>query len=213
VGQHQQKMSPEDSRTLRQMSDEDLNVLILRLGRHALRRNGARSHSSHETVEGVVCEAFGLWLDGTRRWNRDRYPDLESFLCGIVDSVMSHSRTSSYSQHTQLIGTERELEAHQSAGGSLSPEESLLSREKQQQAEDLLDAASKNDPLAIETIRWMRAGSDNPQDIAQKIGCPVEDVYLAIRRIKARGVNARRELEARNSNIRGAKTYGDEAAK
>jgi hypothetical protein len=196
------------------MSESELNSLILRLGRHALKRSGWSSPVSRELAESAVCEAFQLWLEGRRRWNRDKYRDVEAFLQSVIDSILSHGRTSGYTRYTDLVGDERDFDARRTAASEmlsgLSPEQTLLERERRKEADFLLDAVSKADPVAIETIKWMRAGLEKPQEIAATSGRPVDEIYLAIRRMKARGATARRELEQRNSNVIGARIYGDE---
>jgi hypothetical protein len=216
VGRHDPNRAADDRIFLRQMSESELNSLILRLGRHALKRSGWRSPVSREIAESAVCEAFQLWLEGRRRWNRDKYDDVEAFLQSVVDSILSHGRTSGYTRYTDLVGDERDFDVHRTAASEavsgLSPEQTLLERERHEEADFLLDAVSKADPVAIETIKWMRAGLEKPQEIAAKAGRPVDEIYLAIRRMKARGAAARRELEQRKSNVIGARIYGDETA-
>ena len=214
MGRHEQNEQGEDLNFLRRMSVSELNSLILRLGRHALQRSGRRSPLSREIAESAVCEAFQLWLEGRRLWNRDKYSDVEAFLQGVVDSILSHGRTSGYARYTDLVGDERDFDAHRAAASgapsSLSPEQNLLERERLKEADFLLDAVSKEDPVALETVKWMRAGLEKPQEIAQRTGRSVDEIYLAIRRMKARGGAARRALEERKSLVIGAKIYGDE---
>ena len=38
-----------------------------------------------------MSKALLLWMGGQRRWNRSEYADLQTFLMGVIDSLLSHS--------------------------------------------------------------------------------------------------------------------------
>jgi hypothetical protein len=88
-------------RIVESLSDLEWKLLTVQLGRYALfksRRFYWRTGNSGElpygeVTESIVSKAFCLWLSGRRRWNRSEYADLESFLKGVIDSLLSHPRT------------------------------------------------------------------------------------------------------------------------
>ena len=81
------------------MSDEDWQRLALQLGRYALQRSrrfywrtGSGGELPYgEVTESLVSKALLLWMGGQRRWNRSEYADLQTFLMGVIDSLLSHS--------------------------------------------------------------------------------------------------------------------------
>jgi DNA-directed RNA polymerase specialized sigma24 family protein len=59
----------------------------------------------------------------------------------------------------------------------------------------LLERLDRKDPLAAKVFRAAFEGVEEPQEQAERIGCPIEDVYEALRRIRYRAAKIRAEDE------------------
>src|SRR5436190_6943700 len=81
------------------MSDADWARLTVQLGRYALQksrrfywRTGQAGELPYgEVTESLVSKAILLWMTGRRRWNPAEYVDLQTFLMGVIDSLLSHA--------------------------------------------------------------------------------------------------------------------------
>src|SRR5215472_10272343 len=138
-------------RIVETLSDLEWKLLTVQLGRYALfksRRFYWRTGNSGElpygeVTESIVSKAFCLWLSGRRRWNRSEYADLESFLKGVIDSLLSHSSNSSDTR--RIDATEKP--AHSSP---VTPESELLEKERLTEADHTLEEIirrSEGDPI------------------------------------------------------------------
>jgi len=91
-------LSQEARAALAQLSDDALQTLILELGRYALsvsrrlywRTGNAVDLPRGETVDSIVSKALTKVLTGERRWNPQTAPDLQKYLMGVIDSLLSH---------------------------------------------------------------------------------------------------------------------------
>src|SRR5215470_8214777 len=150
-------------RIVESLSELEWKLLTVQLGRYALfksRRFYWRTGKSGElpygeVTESIVSKAFCLWLSGRRRWNRSEYADLESFLKGVIDSLLSHSSRSS--DNRRLDSTETPL--HISLA---TPESELLEKERLNEADHTLAEIIRrchDDPVLLEIIDAIRSGA------------------------------------------------------
>ena len=59
----------------------------------------------------------------------------------------------------------------------------------------LLERLQRKDPLAAKVFQVACEGVEDPQEQAERIGCPIEDVYEALRRMRYRGATIRTQDE------------------
>jgi DNA-directed RNA polymerase specialized sigma24 family protein len=57
----------------------------------------------------------------------------------------------------------------------------------------LLERLQRKDPLAAKVFQAACEGAEEPQEQAERIGCPIDDVYEALRRMRYHGARIRTE--------------------
>ena len=212
-------MSQEARAALAQLSDDALQTLILELGRYALsvssrlywRTGNAVDLPRGETVDSIVSKALTQVLSGERRWNPQTAPDLQQYLMGVIDSLLSH--LARHKDNTMLRAVPR-LDAHPddrreallrptpgATAWHQEPQdpESVLLQHEQTAYEDrvlqhLLDV-SQDDPLVTQIIWTMRDGHDKPGEVATALGLPVSDVYNAMKRLDRKMMRVRQDVQ------------------
>ena len=173
------------------LSDLEWKSLTLQLGRYALfksRRFYWRTGNSGElpygeVTESIVSKAFCLWLSGRRRWNRAEYADLESFLKGVIDSLLSHSSNSSDNRRVDST----EMPAHISHA---TPESELLEKERLNEADHTLAEIirrSQDDPIVLEIIDAIRSGAVTRREIVNATRRTAEAVDNGLKRLRRLG--------------------------
>jgi hypothetical protein len=183
-------------RIVESLSDLDWKLLTVQLGRYALfksRRFYWRTGNSGElpygeVTESIVSKAFCLWLSGRRRWNRSEYPDLESFLKGVIDSLLSHSSNSL--ENRRLDSTEMQLHISQA-----TPESELLEKERVNEADHTLAEIirrSHDDPVLLEIINAIRSGAVTRRQIVSATGRTAEDINNGLKRLRRLGAQVAR---------------------
>lgn len=213
-------MSQEARAALAQLSDDALQTLILELGRYALsvssrlywRTGNAVDLPRGETVDSIVSKALTKVLTGERRWNPQTAPDLQKYLMGVIDSLLSH--LAQHQDNTTLRAVpRRDARPDDGSEALLRPApgvtdwhqepqdpESVLLQHEQTAYEDrvlqhLLDV-SQDDPLVTQIIQAMWDGHDKPSEVATALGLPVSDVYNAIKRLDRKMMRVRQNIQA-----------------
>jgi hypothetical protein len=185
------------------LSDADWRRLAIQLGRYALQksrrfywRTGTSGElPSGEVPESLVSKALVLWLTGRRRWNRAEYADLQSFLMGVIDSLLSHA-ANGYDN--------RGLEANvgHDAVWRTTPETELLDRERAERADRLVAGIidhARDDRIALEIIEAMRNGATTRRHIVKVTGRSAEDIDNGLKRLRRAG--ARVAQDGRNGGL------------
>jgi hypothetical protein len=212
-------LSQEARAALAQLSDDALQTLILELGRYALsvssrlywRTGNAVDLPRGETVDSIVSKALTQVLSGERRWNPQAAPDLQKYLMGVIDSLLSH--LARHKDNTTLRAVPRpdaypddrsEALLHPTPGATAwhqEPQdpESVLLQHEQTAYEDrvlqhLLDV-SRDDPLVTQIIQAMRDGHDKPGEVATALSLPVSDVYNAMKRLDRKMMRVRQDVQ------------------
>jgi hypothetical protein len=213
-------LSQEARAALAQLSDDALQTLILELGRYALsvssrlswRTGNAVDLPRGETVDSIVSKALTKVLTGERRWNPQTAPDLQKYLMGVIDSLLSH--LAQHQDNTMLRAVpRRDARPNDGSEALLRPTpgatawhqepqdpESVLLQHEQTAYEDrvlqhLLDV-SQDDPLVTQIIQAMWDGHDKPSEVATALGLPVSDVYNAIKRLDRKMMRVRQNIQA-----------------
>jgi hypothetical protein len=90
-------LSTEAHTALARLSDDELQRLILELGRYALsvsrklywRTGDTAELPRGETVDSIVSLAFTKVLSGQRRWDPQQNPDIKTYFMDVIDSLGS----------------------------------------------------------------------------------------------------------------------------
>jgi hypothetical protein len=184
------------------MSDDDWESLTLQLGRYAVQKSRRfywRTGSSGELPDGertesIVSKAVVLWLSGRRRWNPDGYQDLQAFLQGVIDSLLSHSANGHDNRAIPDVdGVAPILRA--------TPESRLLEQEREREAETVLSAIirqSQDDRVILEIIDAIRDGAGTRRDIVKATGLTAGDIDNGLKRLRRLGASVVRSREHGN---------------
>jgi DNA-directed RNA polymerase specialized sigma24 family protein len=156
-------------------------VVIVRRKRWT--HDGTGLPEGKEAVD-LVHEAVELVLNGTRKWNPAKIPDLDVYLYGVMRSQASHLVTGGSSKETG------EVEAIE-AGGALpmAPRPLTLAPDHGLRCEALVkeafDAAG-TDPVCDKIIEAVLAGCEKAEDIAEEAKLSRDTVYEGLRRLRRR---------------------------
>jgi hypothetical protein len=200
------QVPPDVRHALRQMSESDWDSLALRLGRYALHRSRRfywRTGNSGELpcgemTESIVSKAVHLWLSGRRKWNRGEYADLEAFLRGVIDSLLSHFANGS---DNRRLGSTHDSNAIAEA----TPETDLLEKERLYESDAILAEIirlSQDDPVVTEIIETMRNGAVTRREIVQVTGRSadvIDNGFKRLRRVAANVVRSNKRYEKRTA--------------
>jgi hypothetical protein len=165
-----------------------------------------------ETVESLVSLAIEKILSGERRWDVEKYPDLEEFLRSVIDSLINHLAMSRENRLLEkLPDNPYQLEAilRKAARATTNrdpgnPETALLEEERIRREREIMEritALLKDDPDLAKICDCIRNGINKPQAIADKTGLPVEVVYQLGRKL-------RRRLEGLGAEIKASSKAG-----
>jgi hypothetical protein len=182
------------------LSDWDWQRLTVQLGRYALQRSrrfywrtgSAGDLPYGEVTESLVSKALILWMTGRRRWNPAEYPDLQSFLMSVIDSLLSHAASgfdnrglSTDAGHIAVLHT--------------TPESDLLAKERTDAADRLLAdviAHTRDDAIAGQIIDAMRDGATTRRDIVKATGRTTEEIDNGLKRLRRAGARIVSERKA-----------------
>lgn len=194
-----------DARTRRQFLDElpkVYNRVLARAlyfaadGRVAAALGGDRRQSAMDLVQEAVVRT----LNGRRRWNPERVPDLERFLGETVRSIAHSYRKQGVRRgpsHDDDIKPEQRGRLGLGATPGRKPDEILTSKEACEQLEsDLLLAAGDDDEL-LSLIQELFDGAAKPREVAEALGWGLEKTYAVFRKLRRRLTSMRSRGVAR----------------
>jgi hypothetical protein len=212
-------LTTEAHKALAQLSAEELQHLILKLGFYALgvssklfwRTGNAVELPEGETCESIVSLALTKVLSGERRWDPDRAPDLQKYLMDTIDSLLSHLVTGKDNRLVRTLPTVSDTEAADvlaqrkrghgttpwQAQPTGNPETVLMQQEAAQHDAHVLHLLleeSRDDSVVTGIIQAMQDGHEKPGEIAPVLGIPVGDVYNAMKRLSRKIVQVRTRL-------------------
>lgn len=197
---------------LARMSDEEIEFLILRLGRYANRESKRldwRTGNSNELPDGetddsIVSKAFERVLSGNRKWNPENDPDFAKYMMDVIDSLLSHLVNSkdntmfgpppeegsadeaAWHGASPKHGRKYERSADWMTQTAASPEEELLQKEQtaaNKRAMELLHESIKNDAELVKVVEAIKEGCDKNGEIAKQTGIDIRDVEKAKKRL------------------------------
>ena len=178
-------------------SDEQWTELLERLTLHAdgkLRKLHWRGLSAKRggTALGGICaedlaaDAITDWIDGKREWNPEAYPDVLSFLKGVVDSKVSHLVQGLENKMSQRIVADEtgKQPAEMSSCPRPGPEAIVAGQEELERLRAAMIAGVKEDKLAAAVFECLEADYTRPSEIAEILGVAVTDVNNAQKRLR-----------------------------
>ena len=151
-----------------------------------------------KTPEDIAQEAVIKVWEGKRRWDPQKYPDIYEFLKTVVNSEISHlfeSKNPKYLEDIRENGEIRDLMPN--------PEEAFLLQEEYEKAivfkEELEKSLEKDkDEQALLVLICLEDEITKPQEIAQKTGLSINEVYKAKKRIRRKAFLLRSILLGEN---------------
>lgn len=142
--------------------------------------------------EDIVQDAVVKFLDGTRDWNRRRYPSIKQFLVGVVDSEIEHRAQSWANKHVRMAAvlSDREQSKFESTpDGREGLESGVLHVMAEEDAARLVlafEASVNDEPLLRQVLTCILDGHYLRRDIAKRLGVPPSEVDNARRRLQRR---------------------------
>jgi hypothetical protein len=153
-----------------------------------------------ELVNEAISLAYGLGEGGTyRNWDRQKCPKLETFLIGIIKSIMSHKaeHEANFPKEplTSEDGSARDITPGIDANllgdafDPATPEDKTEHHEQYLELERKLDKiANENDDLLL-VIAAIEDGCSKPKDIARETKIEVTRVYKLLSQLRKKLTN------------------------
>ncbi|MBI4676103.1 MAG: hypothetical protein HY748_00800 [Elusimicrobia bacterium] len=156
-----------------------------RTGKGGMRFSDGRSEALASGVSpaDVVQEAMALTMDGSRPWNKEKYPDICLHLRWVIRSLISNLATSA--DNRQL----RQVPEEWSAAEAQEPAEAEILRsaagpEAEELSGRVLDAV-KDDPVLVRVLGHLKEGR-KPRHVAELMGLAEKDVYRLTQKLRRR---------------------------
>lgn len=185
---------------LEDFSSDELERLIARLTLHAhqkmkrltwrggclTRAGGAAGGVGPEDLaQQAVMAVLNPCPEQGRSWNPETHPDLEQYLVGTIDSLVSNlvSRADNRKERRPATTPDGEEIVIEISNDGCEPVKLLIDTEA---ARTFLEEATKalgDDEEAVEVLELLHADMSKPQEIADYLGIPVADVNNIKKRI------------------------------
>ncbi|MEE9914015.1 MAG: hypothetical protein K4571_20070 [Deltaproteobacteria bacterium] len=146
-----------------------------------------------DLVQEAISLAFGLGKNGNyRNWNKDYYPDLISFLKGVIKSIVNHEIEHLAKFPCDSLDTDEEKNPGFLAVSNNNPESNLedceIDNEFSMRVQKLRSLADGDDEIGL-VMMCFDDGITTPREIAEATGYDVTHIYNIIKRIKRRAKN------------------------
>jgi hypothetical protein len=185
--------APSTKRAVAELLNKDLYDQLLR---YALWRT-----SSDAAAKDLLADAIECVGDPSRKpWDPSKVSFFRHMRL-VMDTLAIEGARKGYGRF-EVVDSRLAVDAT-TADPSPLPEEALhdhreLAREKEM-GDLLLVDLGDSDPVATKVFRAASEGIEEPREQAAHIGCRVEEVYEALRRLKYRGARIRKSYEAREA--------------
>ena len=179
------------------LSFEEQKMLLKRLTHHALckmrlltwrgayLRRGGSVPGGYE-ADDFALDAIGQLIDGTRNWNREKYPTLESVLRSFIDSIISKIPTTGEATF-DLIGNEP------------TPLQIAVNRDWEEHLHNAAIAELNGDQFLEQLLECLVADITAPSEIAQLLCVEVVDVHNGKKRLQRRLENLDRKFSPKRA--------------
>ena len=183
---------------LRLTADEQ-ERLYKRLVRHALRKmmrlkwrgayiaHGGAVPKGYEPSD-LVNDALMKAMDGRRKWNKAVSPNLEQFLCSIINSDVNHlaSSVDNAMGRRQLSSTNDPVITYEVPDTTPDTLLVVLDREWQHRFDAAAAKELNGDAFLTELLDCIKNGITEPGEIAIMMGKSVDEVNNAKKRLQRR---------------------------
>lgn len=154
-------------------------------------RRGKESMPEGYRAEDIVQDAVLKFLDGSRQWNRQRYPNLCDFLRGIVDSEIIHRAQSWANRNLRTLAT---LSTGDQQRVSSTPqdgtvEEQVLWQQADEEAARIIvgfDESLTDEPLLRQVLAATMEGVERRRDMIRLLGITAAELDNARKRLQRR---------------------------
>jgi DNA-directed RNA polymerase specialized sigma24 family protein len=133
----------------------------------------------------LLQDAYAAVRSGQRVWDRDKVPDLFTFLCRALGSS-ANARAKRASTRLERGFAE---DAEEPPSSAPNPEQLALMMEEHAQKREAFRVFREQfarDEIALKVLDFLREGVSEPADQASRLGVPVATIYRAQRRIAYR---------------------------
>lgn len=183
------------------LSDEEQERLLKRLTHHALCKMRrltwrgayvARGGSVPSGMEphDLALDAIAKTLDGTRKWNREVHPSLESHLRATIDSDISALVNCVDNKTGRRLGSSsgraETVAAYQLPGTEPDPLVVVIDQEWRSRFHQAAAKELKNEPILQKLLECMEAEITKPSEIAEVLGMAVDVVNNEIKKLARR---------------------------
>lgn len=179
----------------KRLNEADWDSLVPRLLGHAIANiyDPFRLLPGGLSAEDIVHEAVAKVLNGERKWDPVRQPDLEAHLKSIIDSMLSSKGLFGRKEWETVANVEDPAEWERFAsrlpnlGGTCHDAEVVL---------NALRESIRGDQELLDMLEAVLEGFDRPQEITELTGIPVKRVYELQRKLDRRRSDVLKKLEA-----------------
>ncbi|HZU82455.1 MAG TPA: hypothetical protein VE987_06050 [Polyangiaceae bacterium] len=185
--------APSAERVLRELRDP---VVVRCLVKYAARRTGSRADGDDVLADAIqrVCDPAG------KPWEPDKASFTRHMQLVIDDLVVQRARRG----HRRFEDVRAEPDGHpERVDPAPLPDEEIERRDELTRWAELggrlLERLGDRDPLAVAVFRAAAGGLSEPAAMAKKLGCRVQEVYDAMRRLKYHGAQIQAEAEQRSA--------------
>lgn len=188
-----------DELLMEQLNNRNWEELWLRLmGRcFWLMRKRFRSKMDNEELKtfsrNIIGEVIGkIFIEKTRNWNTEKYPEFEDFIVGVIDSHISNSLKKK-SKELKILDDQFTRRFN----GELEPnaQDTVITKElKSEIYKELESAGASDDELLV--FDCLTDGIEKPEDIRNDLGMSESDFHNTWRRLKRKRKVIQVKLEA-----------------
>lgn len=207
------------------MTEAEWDLILLRLGRYAIRvsrslywRTGSSEEiAGGETAASIVSEALKRVYSGERKWNPDTDPSIEKYLMDVIDSLLNHLAESADNTMFETLpeadpgeGSPPDIQPGKAEIGAEwlsrrcpTPEEEMLAQERAARNDQVISGLIEDcadDPILRKVLEGIVDGCPNSRSIAEKTGLSRTEVYAATKRLDTKIVLLRKQL-AQGANL------------
>lgn len=152
-------------------------------------RNDEVKEFSRKAIGEVINRIF---IERTRNWNTDRYPDFEEFIVGVIDSHVNNTLNKEDKEST--IGN-NEFILNENGASEPDAQEIVITEELRIQIYNELETSGADDDELL-IFECLADGVDKPEDIKKELGLSDEDFHNAWRRFKRKRKTIQEKLAA-----------------
>lgn len=183
--------------TVSELTQDQQQLLLDRLTIYAEReyrrlgwfRNGQYRSPSGQGPEDVAAEAIVRLIEGRRKYDEQKYPDLLEYLKkSVTKSIVSHIIDSPDFERRKpipnVLTEDGEIEEIEIESGGDNPFIIYMQKDMIEIINAILQEKFAQDNIVLGILECMKAGIDKPSEIAVCLGVETSDVNNAQKRLR-----------------------------